>query len=84
MYKNHLCRRVKTWEWVGQTGYDLVLPIVLDSPSITDSGLVGLWTVCRRSGIVPPPGCEAILIEILQLKRSAAGPHFSCCFLINL
>ena len=26
--------------------------------------------------IVPPQGCEAILIKILQLKRSAAGPHF--------
>ena len=28
--------------------------------------------------IVPQQGCEAILIEILQLKRSAAGPHFTC------
>ena len=33
--------------------------------------------------IVPPQGCEAILIEILQLKRSAAGPHFTCCFLMS-
>ena len=32
-------------------------------------------------GIVPPQGCEAILIEILQLKRSATGPHFARCFL---
>ena len=31
--------------------------------------------------IVPPQGCEAILVEILQLKRSAGGPHFTCCFL---
>ena len=31
--------------------------------------------------IVPPEGCEAILIEILQSKRSAGGPHFTCCFL---
>ena len=26
--------------------------------------------------VVPPQGCEAILIKILQLKRSAAGLHF--------
>ena len=31
--------------------------------------------------IVPPQGCEAILVEILQSKRSAGGPHFTCCFL---
>ena len=31
--------------------------------------------------IVPPQGCEAILIEILQSKRSAGGPHFTRCFL---
>ena len=34
-------------------------------------------------GIVPPQGCEAILIEILQPKRSTAGPHFIPCLLIN-
>ena len=33
--------------------------------------------------IVPPQGCEAILIEILQPKRSAAGPHFTRCCLIK-
>ena len=32
---------------------------------------------------VPPHGCAAILIEIMQPKRSAAGPHFICCFLIS-
>ena len=31
--------------------------------------------------IVPPHGCEAILVEILQSKRSAGGPHFTCRFL---
>ena len=31
--------------------------------------------------IVPPQGCEAILVEILQSKRSARGPHFTCFFL---
>ena len=31
--------------------------------------------------IVPPQGCEYILVEILQSKRSAGGPHFTCCFL---
>ena len=31
--------------------------------------------------IVPPLGCEAILIEILQSKGFAGGPHFTCCFL---
>ena len=31
--------------------------------------------------IVPPQGCEAILVEILQSKRSAGGPHLTCCFL---
>ena len=33
--------------------------------------------------IVPPQGCEAILIKILQLKRSAAGPHFPRFFLMS-
>ena len=33
--------------------------------------------------IMPPQGCEAILFEILQPKRFAAGPHFTRCFLIN-
>ena len=32
---------------------------------------------------VPPQGCEAILVEILQSKRSAGGPHFTCCFLTS-
>ena len=31
--------------------------------------------------IVPPQGCKAFLVEILQSKRSAGGPHFTCCFL---
>ena len=34
-------------------------------------------------GIVPPQDCEAILIEILQPGRSAAGPHFICLFLMS-
>ena len=33
--------------------------------------------------IVPPQDCEAILIEILQLKMSAAGPHFPRYFLMS-
>ena len=34
--------------------------------------------------ILPPQSCQAILIEILQPKRSAAGPHFIiCCFLMS-
>ena len=33
--------------------------------------------------IVPPQGCEAILIEILQPKQSAGGQHFTCCFVIS-
>ena len=32
---------------------------------------------------VPPQGCEAILIKILQLKRSAAGSHFPLYFLMS-
>ena len=31
--------------------------------------------------IVPPQGCEAILVEILQSKRSPGGPHFTSSFL---
>ena len=34
-------------------------------------------------GVMPTQGCETILIEILQLKRSAAGPHFPCYFLMS-
>ena len=33
--------------------------------------------------IVPPQGRDAILIEILQPKQSAAGPHFICCLLMS-
>ena len=31
-------------------------------------------------GIMPPQGCEAILIEILESKKSTAGLYFKCCF----
>ena len=44
---------------------------------------VNTHTVSAMLGIVQPQGCKAILIEILQPKRSSAGPHFTCCFFIS-
>ena len=50
---------------------------------------ISMYTSCEYPhcvgllAIVPPQGCEAILIKILQLKRSAAGPHFPRYFLMS-
>ena len=49
----------------------------LPRPSCECTHCVGLLA------IVPPQGCESILIEILQSKRSAGGPHFTCCLTVN-
>ena len=56
------------------------------TPNPNTVNIQGQLAVNTRTvlAFVPPQGCESILIEILQSKRSAGGPHFTCCFLKSI
>ena len=57
------------------------IKLLIQSNSMRHSPIIIAVNTRTVLAIVPPQGCEAILVEILQSKRSAGGPHFTCCFL---